>query len=291
MSDKHRNDERTVRCPIEGCDAEKLARGIHLHVRQSSGNGHGPQGEVPEGITFEDLETVGEEEVEMEYPEERDTENVARLCPYCLQPFKGTNGVLIHLGQVAGRKNHPDDGAEKHASVDFPEVEIDDEGNIVRTLSDPWRESDYGNDAGYISYSRVYHVIGELLADGQTRAAHRVRRELLGTDDDIGPNKDEPHYPELYEKIVEQGRAWKPQERITAELSADGITVSCRGESACLTATEARDLASRIERIALEEEWRDDEIFALWDFLRSSANTLEREPQDWMIDDSLEEWR
>jgi len=79
----HPNDERTVRCPVDGCDAEKLARGIHLHVRQSSGDGHGPQGEVPDSINFENLDTVGEQTVEMDYPEERNNEKEARLCPYC----------------------------------------------------------------------------------------------------------------------------------------------------------------------------------------------------------------
>jgi len=35
----HENEERTVICPVEGCDAEKLARGMHLHVLHSKGDG------------------------------------------------------------------------------------------------------------------------------------------------------------------------------------------------------------------------------------------------------------
>jgi hypothetical protein len=77
----HTNDERTVRCPVDGCDATPLARGINLHINRSSGGGHGPAGEVPSDISLDNLETVGEREVEMDYPEERDNETHARLSP------------------------------------------------------------------------------------------------------------------------------------------------------------------------------------------------------------------
>lgn len=135
MSDDDSDGERVVRCPVEGCNAEKLARGIHLHILRSVGDGHGDQGEYPEGVTLDDLEEVGREEVDVDYPDERASESVARICPYCQTPFKGKNGVLIHLGQMAGRKNHPENASEVHESTDFPVVELDADENIVSVVS------------------------------------------------------------------------------------------------------------------------------------------------------------
>jgi hypothetical protein len=136
MSDEpSRNAERVVKCPVEGCDAEKLARGMHLHVLRSVGNGHGEQGEIPDEVSLDDLEEVGTQEVEVNYPAEREVESVARLCPYCGVPFRGKHGVFIHLGQVAGRKNHPANASEVHEPEDFPVVELDDNENIVSVVS------------------------------------------------------------------------------------------------------------------------------------------------------------
>jgi len=135
-----RNAERVVRCPVEGCDAEKLARGMHLHVLRSVGDGHGESGEIPEGVSLDDLEEVGTQEVEVNYPEEREVESVARLCPYCGVPFRGKHGVFIHLGQVAGRKNHPANASEVHVPADFPVVELDEKENILNIVTDTLEE-------------------------------------------------------------------------------------------------------------------------------------------------------
>lgn len=131
----HRNAEKVVKCPVEGCDAEKLSRGIYLHVLRSAGNGHGEQGEIPDDVDLHDLEEVGTREVEVNYPEERAVETVARLCPYCGDPFKGKNGVLIHLGKVVGRRNHPVNASEVHEPEDFPIVELDEKENIIGVVS------------------------------------------------------------------------------------------------------------------------------------------------------------
>jgi len=77
----HKNKEKTVICPVEGCEKEALSRGLHLHVRQSTSGNHGTQGEVPIDVGLENPEAAGEREVEMEYPEDRDSEDVARLWP------------------------------------------------------------------------------------------------------------------------------------------------------------------------------------------------------------------
>jgi hypothetical protein len=132
----HRNDERTVQCPVDGCDATPLARGVHLHVLRSAGGGHGEQNTIPDDVNLDNLETVGEREVEMNYPTHRSTETVARLCPYCRRPFRGGQGVMIHLGQVAGRRNHPEEAAANHDVSDFPVVHVDDDGNVTEVVEE-----------------------------------------------------------------------------------------------------------------------------------------------------------
>lgn len=134
---KHTNQEKTVKCPAENCNQEILSRGLHLHVRRSSGNGHGNQGEIPEDLDLDEAKEVGSREVEMEYPEERESEQVARLCPYCERPFRGKHGVMIHLGQVAGRKNHPKDATDQHEPDDFAIVHVDDNENVVEVVEEP----------------------------------------------------------------------------------------------------------------------------------------------------------
>jgi hypothetical protein len=175
----HRNQERVVKCPVEGCDAEKLARGIHLHVRMSSGDGHGPKGEVPDHIDFDNLEQVGTQEVELNYPEERQTESVARLCPYCGKPFRGKNGVLIHLGQVEGRKNHPANASEVHESSHFPVVELDEDENVVAVVEGRIPSSVQRPHDETIPVERVYRYIAELLAEDRPEEAARARGALL----------------------------------------------------------------------------------------------------------------
>ncbi|SFC63269.1 hypothetical protein SAMN05444422_112107 [Halobiforma haloterrestris] len=178
--EEHENEERTVKCPVEGCDEEVLARGIHLHVRQSADDGHGPQGEVPDGVTFDGLETVGSQSVRMKYPTERDSEEVARLCPYCSEVFTGKEGVRIHLGQTAGRKNHPPNANELHEPEDFPQVTVDAHGNVEGVLS-KWADDGEDLPTGpRLPATRVYRYIAQLLAEDKYQEAQRARQMLLG---------------------------------------------------------------------------------------------------------------
>jgi hypothetical protein len=82
---------------------------------RSSGDGHGPRG-IPDNVSLENLETVGEREVKIDYPDKRDNEKHTRLCPYCSETFAGVQGLMIHLGQTAGRKNHPANPEDRHQS-------------------------------------------------------------------------------------------------------------------------------------------------------------------------------
>lgn len=175
-SSEHSNDERTVKCPVEECDETPLARGIHLHVMRSAGGGHGEQNEVPEGIDFDNLETVGSREVKMNYPEQRETETVARLCPYCERPFRGKHGVMIHLGQVAGRKDHPKDAAKRHEPDDFAIVTVDDEENIVDVVEE---ETTMPSTDDRLQGAKVKSYIASLRARGFDEQADEAEEMLL----------------------------------------------------------------------------------------------------------------
>lgn len=179
---KHRNDETVVKCPVDGCNAEKLSRAIHLHVRQSSGNGHGPHGDVPESLDMENLEKVGTQTVEMDYPEDREVDNVARLCPVCGKAFNGFRGVQIHLGQVQGRGVHSDDAPEKYEKDDFPIAEVDEDMNVINIVEEaqlmPSTQARIeGKDS--IPISDVQNFIDGLKEDGEDEFAERAENELL----------------------------------------------------------------------------------------------------------------
>jgi len=183
----HKNDETTVRCPVDGCDEEPLSRGLHLHVLRTSGDGHGPYNELPEDVDLDAAEEVGSREVEMEYPEERETEQVARLCPYCRQVFNGKEGLMIHLGWFAGRKNHPEDALEQHDPEDFAIVHVDENENVVEVVEEGTsmpsterrREREADPDLGSLSPEKVREYIKGLREQGMEEEADRAEQMLL----------------------------------------------------------------------------------------------------------------
>jgi len=285
----HRNDERTVRCPVEGCDAEKLARGVHLHVRQSAGEGHGPQGEIPDNVSLDDLETVGKQEVEMDYPAERDSEEVVRLCPYCSQPFKGKNGVLIHLGQVAGRKNHPEDAAQRHTQEDFPEVEVDEAGNITSVANVPEDPERSDTDKGVVSKQLVYNLIAELLADREMQMANRVRERLLGIDSTDRPIRAMHPYPGLLDALFDHYYEGHSTE-VRAVIKYEGIMIACRDESTLYSVDEALDEAAGFEKNVLEDK-PSKELRDFIEFLRYGADLLIDDKIDQGYQEEFADWR
>jgi len=290
MSD-HTNDERTVCCPVEGCDSTPLARGVNLHILRSSGEGHGPQNEVPDHISLDKLETVGEREVEMDYPEERNNEKHARLCPYCSETFAGIPGLMIHLGQTAGRKNHPENPKEKHNPEDFPRVEVDAEGNVETTVDSTEAISTDDIENAAVSKARVFSLLAELVADDEAETAHRVRRALLDDDDVVNPGRKEQPYSDLFDALLAQGRAEVSDSVISAALESEGVMVACRGESVFLTAEEAREVAARLEGFSDREYWGDDDILALIRFLRHSVDVLNRDETQRGLHEEFENWR
>jgi hypothetical protein len=144
MTEDNREErgERVVACPVKDCDATPLARGVNLHILRSSGGGHGEQGDFPDSVSLDDLEETGRKEVSVNYPDERESESKARLCPYCRQHFSGKSGVQIHLGQMSGRRNHPPEASALHDPEDFPVVELDENENITSVVKNPTADSD-----------------------------------------------------------------------------------------------------------------------------------------------------
>jgi len=182
---EQKNPETTVKCPVEGCEAEKLSRGIYLHVRQSRGKGHGPQGEIPDSIDFDNLETTGSQEVSMDYPETRKTEQVGRLCPYCEEVFRGKQGVMIHLGRMAGRGMHPENPRENHDPEYFDVVHVDESGSVIETAagdsvmpSTRKRRQQEATDET-IPEQRVRKYISDLRVRGKHEEAERATEMLL----------------------------------------------------------------------------------------------------------------
>jgi len=186
---KHKNDEETVKCPVDGCGKELLARGLHLHVLQTAGSGHGKSGEIPADVNLDNAEVIGAKEVEMEYPEERESENVQRLCPYCERPFRGKQGVMIHLGATAGRKNHPENAAERYNLDDFPIVRVDENENVIEvvekgiSLPSTERRQEQQEDEGSmnsISEEEIREHIQNLRDQDLEDEADRAEKMLLG---------------------------------------------------------------------------------------------------------------
>jgi len=286
----HSNDERTVVCPVEGCDATPLARGVYLHVRRSGSEGHGPQGEIPEAISLEDLETAGAREVKMDYPEERDNENQARLCPYCSQTFSGLSGLMIHLSQIGGRKNHPTDPKERHEPGDFPRVNVDQNGNIEQVVGSD--DTPGNGDSGEgVAVSRVFTLIADLIADDEARMAHRVRRALLGTDNAIAPERSAPPHPELFEALLTQGRATEGNHVMTFALEGKSVSVACRGESGMLSPDEAREIARRMKQVAAAEGWLGHQIQEFISFLNEGAEVLEGNKEEQELHEEFDFWK
>jgi len=286
----HSNDERTVRCPVDGCEKEVLARGLHLHVRQSSGGGHGPQGDVPDSVDLDSAETVGERAVDMDYPKERDTENHARLCPYCSQTFAGAQAVMIHLGQKAGRDNHPTDPTDRHEPEDFPGVTVDEAGNVQSVVETT--ETDLPDDSGKgaIPTARVFRFIAELVADGETQTAHRVRRDLLGADRADRPLGNKIPGPELYNALLKQANTNDPESEVSAALEPEGIMVACRGKSAFYDVEAALDVAAGLEQSGSVGE-SDEEITDLIEFLRYGADALRGGEMESSRHEEFHRWR
>lgn len=186
------NSEDMVECPVEGCNEEVLARGLYMHLFQTDdppGEAHYPRYEEPPYLDMEDLKITGETDVTMDFPENIELDDTYYLDTYTGQAYQGKRGLMIHLGQTAGRNNIPEDVTERHDAQDFPIVDIDDDGNITDVYEFPkndvpplepylpWYSDD---EEGYIKKSQVQEFIDEV-RDSPTGAASpdAIERELI----------------------------------------------------------------------------------------------------------------
>lgn len=225
----------------------------------------------------------------MDYPDERDTENVARLCPYCNQTFAGEQGIMIHLGQTAGRKNHPESAGENHNIDDFPRVEVDERGNITSVV-DGTEDSNIIEGGTTVPVQAVYTLVAQFVAENDMLTAHRLRKHLLGVDNPKRPLRTESPYPELFSALLAQGYDEQTDQQVSATIKPEGIMVACRGESAHYSADEALDLAASLENIANRQNW-DGEMPDLIEFLRHGADVLDSDGPKRGLHEEFDQWR
>jgi hypothetical protein len=97
---------------------------------------------------------------------------------------------MIHLGQMEGRKNFPDDVTDRHDAEDFPKVEVDENGRITEVIeygSDPTLPSlkPYlpwftERDRSYVPKEQIEQFARELERSKTGAAsADAIRRELI----------------------------------------------------------------------------------------------------------------
>lgn len=184
------NEEDTAECPV--CAKEVPKRGLFMHIFQSDdpdGKDHYPRFEVPPNIDIEDVKVTGKTEVGMQYPDKQNLEEVYYLDTYTGKAYEGKRGLMVHLGQQAGKNNIPDDVTDRHDADDFPIVDIDKDGNVTEIIKEaqgdvppiepyvPWYTDD---EEGYVQRKKIRTFVDNL-KNSQTGAAsaEAIEKALL----------------------------------------------------------------------------------------------------------------
>lgn len=175
------NEEDVAKCPVDGCFAEPPKRGLFMHIFQSDdspGEKHGERFSVPDDIDVSEIKVSGTERIEMEYPDRQDIEEARYLDTYTGKAYQGKRGLMVHLGQTAGRNNIPEDVTDRHDGGDFPIVEIDEDGNVTEVIKEaegnvppldpyvPW----YNEEDDFVKREKIENFVNAL-KNSQTRAA------------------------------------------------------------------------------------------------------------------------
>lgn len=187
-----KNLEDEVQCPIEGCEEQPTARGLHMHIFHTDdpdGQGHYPRFSVPPDFDPDDIEVVGKREVTMDYPDSVELEDTEYLDTYTGKSYQGKRGLMIHLGQMEGKENIPEDVTDRHDADDFPIVETDENGNITKVHREPrgtvpplepylpWNTDE---ERGYIKRQRVKDLIEDIRdTPTQVISADALEEQLL----------------------------------------------------------------------------------------------------------------
>lgn len=189
MTNRESIKEDEVECPV--CGDQVAKRGLFAHIFQSDdapGEDHGPRFEVPDHVDVDDVKVTGERDVQMDYPEVVDVGDQYYLDTYTGKAYQGQRGLMVHLGQMAGQNNIPEDVTERHSASDFPKVEIDDDGNITEVQS--WPSNDVpplepylpwfsDEDHGYIAKHKIRDFVEEIEETTGAVTAEKIEERLL----------------------------------------------------------------------------------------------------------------
>jgi len=184
----NQTQEQRVKCPVDGCEETPWKRGLFIHVYQTDGDGHGERHSVPDWLDLEDVEVVSTEETDYDYPDEQDLGNEMRLDTYTGRVFEGKRGIMVHLGRAAGKNNIPEDVTDRHDAGDFPIVEVDDDGNILRVVkegkgrvppADTWLPEDSKGEEESIPAGRVRRFVRKLRDGSGAATADAIEDALL----------------------------------------------------------------------------------------------------------------
>jgi hypothetical protein len=162
-----------------------------MHIFQTddpAGEAHYPRGEVPPHLDEEEIKVTGKQEVDVDYPTDVDLSKEMYLDTYTGKAYKGRRGLMVHLGQRAGKDNIPADVTDKHEADDFPIVEVDDAGNITEVLKWPdgsvppvepylpWYDDE---TEGYVSRQQVREFVEEVKEGSGAATAEAIEEALL----------------------------------------------------------------------------------------------------------------
>lgn len=149
---------------------------------------HRPRESVPPNLDLDNVEITGRTPVEMGYPDTQELDDAEYFDTYTGKSYKGKRGIMVHLGQMAGQNNIPEDVSERFEADDFPIVETDEDGNITSVVkwgSDgvppiepylPWYDN---QDIGYVRRNKVRRLIEEAKSTDRQISPEEAEEVLL----------------------------------------------------------------------------------------------------------------
>ena len=137
MTDNKSKQEKD--CPY--CGKSYSSQGIHTHVQQSKGNGHGPHGEVPEDFDVDSLKPSNKKpRGGVTHSRAETSTRHLYLCNWCNELCKGERGYKIHLGKSRDDPLHPEDASIEDEQYTL--IPADDEWNPFMDLEDVYQIQD-----------------------------------------------------------------------------------------------------------------------------------------------------
>jgi ribosomal protein L37AE/L43A len=171
----HTNKENKLKCPY--CDSTLKSRGMYQHIWRSGDEAHGGHKQVPDDWEDTEPEVVGQDNVSMHVPTEKQYDHKKSTCKHCGENFQGTHGLSVHLSRV-NDNIHPDDADVESAGIRVPDDFTDDE--ILSVGSDLGGERGGTQDVpdGYVPLADVIETIATIEGQGNEEAAEELRRTI-----------------------------------------------------------------------------------------------------------------